>query len=120
MQKISPLRAGIEALNKFKKNDNIKQNSAVTNPFAGAFKGKVLQMDVFENSNKLNLKQNTFSFFKRTQDAVLEQYSAIKGNVISFGAKIKSFNPFKYSLSNLQKQPVGELKAMLKAELKGV
>ncbi len=56
MEKISPLRAGLNAINntfktnKAEKTNNTRQNSS--NPFGISFKGTLLQMDVFESSAK--------------------------------------------------------------------
>ena len=62
MQKISPLRASIEALNKFKTNTNTN----FTSPIGLNFKGAVVQMDVFEgtktNFSVKNYIKNIFSF----------------------------------------------------------
>ena len=59
MQKISPLRSSIEAFNKFKalradKAKKAETNKATqTNPFGITFKGTVIQMDVFEKTDKM-------------------------------------------------------------------
>lgn len=114
--KISPLRAGLEAFNKLKNNE-IK-NTTITNPFS--FKSKAIQFDVFELSNSTN-KLNEF-LSKR-----LGIINNLKEGAISFMGKARDvlntkieLHPFKYSVANLEKQPVSELKAMLKAELKGI
>lgn len=124
--KISPLRAGIEALNKLKNNKETVSPSS--NPFASAFRGKVIQMDVFESANPVtNFRENISNFFKNTSLKINTGYSNLKENMVSFMGKAQKvlntkidFNPLKYSASNLQKQPVSELKAMLINELKGV
>ena len=59
MQKISPLRSSIEAFNKFKalranKTDKAQktEQQTQTNPFGITFKGNMIQMDVFEKTEK--------------------------------------------------------------------
>ena len=57
MQKISPLKASLEAFNRFKtqrKESRINSdlNKMNTNPFGITFKGTILQMDVFESAHK--------------------------------------------------------------------
>lgn len=105
MQKISPLRAGLDAFNRFKaarlqgKTDKLNNtNTNSTNPFGISFKGTVMQMDVFESSAKkeeatsnpikdgLN-KVNKFVASART--ATMNKFEAFKKNAISFGNKIK-------------------------------
>lgn len=105
MQKISPLRAGLDAFNRFKatrlqgKTDKLNNtNSNSTNPFGISFKGTVMQMDVFESSAKkedvasnpikdgLN-KVNKFVASART--ATMNKFEAFKKNAVSFGNKIK-------------------------------
>ena len=65
MQKISPLRASIEAFNKFKASRTNKTEKAEkttqqaqTNPFGITFRGTVIQMDVFEKTNKTEKAEN--------------------------------------------------------------
>lgn len=143
MQKISPLRSSIEAINKlkaFKSNtaDKIQNSAHATNPFGLSFKGTVVQMDVFEKAKKANntpsLKENLVQIWNNTA----EKFSSIKDNTVAFSGKVKEnaliagkkiqdfanqkveFNFFKYNVSNLQKRPVSELKAMLSTELKGI
>lgn len=154
MQKISPLRSSIEAFNKFKalragKNNETKKadNTASTNPFGISFKGAVIQMDVFEKTDKTNSNtagnsikeklQNTGKLLTSAWVGTINKFSSIKTNVIAFGNKIKEntiaftnkvqeiankevdLNIFKYNVSNLQNQPVGELRTMLEKELQG-
>ncbi len=145
MQKISPLRSSIEAFNKFKSLRKDKtQKSPSTNPFGIAFKGTVIQMDVFENSNSAVKENSVSEKFKNTGKllasawvSTLNKFSSIKTNAIAFGNKLKDnsiqlykkaqelantkieFDVFKYNVSNLQKQPVGVLRSMLCEELKG-
>lgn len=159
MQKISPLRSSIEAFNKFKamragkkeKTEATKANEATsTNPFGITFRGTVIQMDVFEKTNKTDetttttspsLKErlhNTGKLLASAWVGTINKISSIKTNAIAFGNKIKestiaaakkiqeignrevTFDLFKYNVSNLQKQPVGELKSLLANELQGV
>ena len=156
MQKISPLRSSIEAFNKFKalranKTQETKANQAQsTNPFGITFKGTVIQMDVFEKTNKtkeakaengISLKermQNTGKLLASAWVGTINKFSSLKTNAIAFGNKIKDntiaaakkiqefgnrkveFDVFKYNVSRLQNQPVSELKYMLTNELQGV
>ena len=154
MQKISPLRSSIEAFNKFKalranKTDKVqKENQAVqTNPFGITFKGTVIQMDVFEKTEKADkamspsLKerlQNTGKLLASAWVGTINKFSSFKTNAIAFGNKIKDntiafgnklkelgntkveFDVFKYNVSRLQNQPVSELKSLLATELQGV
>lgn len=156
MQKISPLRSSIEAFNKFKalranKTQEAKTNQAQsTNPFGITFKGTVIQMDVFEKTNKvkeakaengISLKermQNTGKLLASAWVGTINKFSSLKTNAIAFGNKIKDntiaaakkihefgnrkveFDVFKYNVSRLQNQPVSELKSMLTNELQGV
>lgn len=159
MQKISPLRSSIEAFNKFKamranktnKNETTKANEATsTNPFGITFRGTVIQMDVFEKTDKTgantgnsatSLKeklQNTGKLLASAWVGTINKISSLKTNAIAFGNKIKettvstvnkireiankeiTFDMFKYNVSNLQKQPVSELKSLLSNELQGV
>lgn len=152
MQKISPLRSSIEAFNKFKAlraNKAKEEKAAQTNPFGITFKGTVIQMDVFEKTNKTNetsaqatsIKEKMQSTGKLLASAwvgTINKFSSLKANAIAFGNKIKDntvaaakkiqeigntkveLNPFKYSVSRLQNQPVSDLKSMLSNELQGV
>ncbi len=151
MQKISPLRSSIEAFNKFKaaklNKTNANQNAASTNPFGIAFKGTVIQMDVFEKAENKSeamspsLKQRLQSTGKLLLSAwvgTINKFKNLKVNAIAFGNKIKEnsmnainkvreiwnqkveFDFFKYNVSNLKNKPVNELEVLLKAELQGV
>ncbi len=158
MQKISPLRSSIEAFNKFKamrankanKNETTKANeTASTNPFGITFRGTVIQMDVFEKTDKTgtsagsttSLKeklQNTGKLLASAWVGTINKISSLKTNAIAFGNKIKdttvstvnkireiankevTFDVFKYNVSNLQKRPVSELRSLLSSELQGV
>lgn len=159
MQKISPLRSSIEAFNRFKamragktnKNEATKANEASsTNPFGITFRGTVIQMDVFEKTDKTDktaggssatLKeklQNTGKLLASAWVGTINKISSLKTNVVAFGNKIKdttistvkkikeiadteiTFDVFKYNVANLQKQPVGELRSLLSNELQGV
>lgn len=65
MERISPLRASLDAFNKFK---NLRKETKIgtsadkvnTNPFGITFKGTILQMDVFESAKKIAPKGNIF------------------------------------------------------------
>ena len=153
MQKISPLRSSIEAFNKFKAlrankaQKTEKTNAVQTNPFGITFKGTVIQMDVFEKTEKADkamspsLKerlQNTGKLLASAWVGTINKFSSFKTNAIAFGNKLKDntiafghklkeigntkveFDIFKYNVSRLQNQPVSELKAMLSNELQGV
>ena len=156
MQKISPLRTSIEAFNKFKasrankaqKTEKTTQQ-AQTNPFGITFRGTVIQMDVFEKTNKtekaenagLSVKerlQNTGKLLASAWVGTINKFSSLKTNAIAFGNKLKDntvafgkklyeigntkveFDVFKYNVSRLQNKPVSELKDMLSYELQGV
>ena len=154
MQKISPLRSSIEAFNKFKalranKTDKTQKsdNAVQTNPFGITFKGNIIQMDVFEKTEKTekamspSLKerlQNTGKLLASAWVGTINKFSSFKTNAIAFGNKLKDstiafgkklheigntkveFDAFKYSVSRLQNQPVSELKSLLANELQGV
>ena len=157
MQKISPLRSSIEAFNKFKalranktdKANKAEQAANSTNPFGITFKGTVIQMDVFEKTEKAektasatpSLKermQNTGKLLASAWVGTINKFSSLKTNAIAFGNKIKDntiaaakkiyeigntpieFDVFKYNVSRLQTQPVSDLKSMLSNELQGV
>lgn len=146
MQKISPLRAGLDAFNRFKaarlENAKVeKTNSNSSNPFGVSFKGAVVQMDVFESTSKKEApatnpikdglsKVNKFVASART--ATMNKFDSLKKNAISFGSKIKesvkntydklastevNFDFLRNTTSSLQKRPVGELEGMFKNEL---
>ncbi len=107
MQKISPLRAGLDAFNRFKaqrlqKKENAitqkMENSNSTNPFGISFKGTVIQMDVFESSkdktsNATNPIQNGLDkvnkFVASARVATMNKIDRIKQGAISFGSKVK-------------------------------
>ena len=156
MQKISPLKSSIEAFNKFRasranKNTNTETKNdgvAQTNPFGITFRGTVIQMDVFEKTDKTDtttmspsLKErlnNTGKLLASAWVGTINKISSLKTNVIAFGNNLKTstiefakkvqeigskevdFDIFKYNVSRLQNQPVDELKTMLSAELQGV
>ena len=157
MQKISPLRSSIEAFNKFKalranKTDKAQktEQKAQTNPFGITFKGNMIQMDVFEKTEKAeksekavspSLKerlQNTGKLLASAWVGTINKFSSIKTNAIAFGNKVKDnaiafgnkvkeigntkveFDVFKYNVSRLQNLPVSELKSLLATELQGV
>ena len=110
MQKISPLRSSIEAFNKFKalranrtqqseKTNN--ETTTQTNPFGITFKGNIIQMDVFEKTNKTEKTgENTANTFKEKMQntgkllasawvGTINKFSSLKANAIAFGNKIK-------------------------------
>ena len=105
MQKISPLRAGLDAFNRFKTarlqktNENkIGSNSNSTNPFGISFKGNVLQMDVFDSSTKTSagstnpIKEslnNVNKFVASARVATMNKIESIKQGAISFGSRVK-------------------------------
>ncbi len=82
--------------------------------------------------------QNTGKLLASAWVGTINKFSSLKTNVIAFGNKIKDstiaagkklqeignmqveLNPFKYSVSRLQNQPVSELRTMLTNELQGV
>lgn len=146
MQKISPLRAGLDAFNRFKaarlENAKVeKTNSNSSNPFGVSFKGTVMQMDVFESTSKKEApainpikdgldKVNKFVASART--ATMNKFDSLRKNAISFGNKIKesvkstydklattevNFDFLRNTTTSLQKRPVGELEDMFKNEL---
>ena len=154
MQKISPLRSSIEAFNKFKalranKAEKTEKTNAAaqTNPFGITFKGNIIQMDVFEKTQKADkamspsLKerlQNTGKLLASAWVGTINKFSSFKTNAIAFGNKLKDntiafghklkeigntpieFDVFKYNVSRLQNKPVSELKSLLANELQGV
>jgi len=155
MQKISPLKSSIEAFNKFRasrankteKTEKTNQK-ALTNPFGITFKGNIIQMDVFEKTQKADSTKATTTFKEKMQNTgkllasawvgTINKFSSLKTNAIAFGNKLKAntiaaakkiqeigntkieFDVLKYNVSRLQNQPVSELKAMLANELQGV
>ena len=126
------------------------EHKAQTNPFGITFKGNMIQMDVFEKTEKADkaekaaspsLKerlQNTGKLLASAWVGTINKFSSLKTNAIAFGNKIKDntvavakklyeigntpieFDVFKYNVSRLQNQPVGELKSLLANELQGV
>ena len=155
MQKISPLRSSIEAFNKFRlarkasnETKQLQETKVQTNPFGITFKGTVIQMDVFDKTEKAESTQKTNSFKEKMQNTgkllasawvgTINKFSSLKTNAIAFGNKLKDttvayakkayeianapieFDVFKYNVSNLQNKPVSELKSMLANELQGV
>ena len=103
MQKISPLRAGLDAFNRFKaqrlqkSNEAKAENTNSTNPFGISFKGNVLQMDVFDSSTKKSSAANPIQegldkvnkFVASARVATMNKFESIKQNAISFGSKLK-------------------------------
>jgi hypothetical protein len=134
MQKISPLRASLDAFNKFKANraKNINQDIAHTNPFGITFKGTVLQMDVFDSPKKENVQNNVVKekmaqagkLLSSAWTSTLDRANGVRQSLVSFGSKIKTnakdvmdkltkteinFDFMKYNVSSLSKRPVSEL-----------
>lgn len=151
MQKISPLRAGLDAFNRFKasriqannteKTEKTTNNS--TNPFGISFKGKILQSDVFQSSDKgttvtnpiCQAMDNVNKFVAGARATAMNKIESIKQGAISFGNRVKetvsstynklattevNFDFFKNSTASMQKRPVSELEGMFKAELENL
>lgn len=96
--------------------------------------------DAAKSNTSLKEKmENTGKLLASAWAGTINKFSSIKANAIAFGNKIKDStiaaakkiqefgnkevtfsNPFKYTVGNLQKQPVSELKSMLSSELQGV
>ncbi len=145
MQKISPLRASLDAFNKFKASraKNINQDIAHTNPFGITFKGTVLQMDVFDSPKKESIQNNALKekmaqagkLLSSAWTSTLDKAAGARESLVSFGSKVKTgvkdmvdkltktevnFDFMKYNVSNLTKRPVSELGDMLKDEISGL
>lgn len=149
MQKISPLRASLEAFNKFKAQRSSNKTEAQkvhSNPFGITFKGTVLQMDVFDSNtikkvDKISeFKEKISNVSKLTASAwvaTINKFSNAKNSAISFGSKLKqdtvdfidklnktkvefNFDFMTNSVGNLQKRPIGTLEEMFKTELKAL
>ncbi len=80
--------------------------------------GKLLASAWVGTMNKFSsLKTNAIAFGNRVKDSVVSAGRKIQ----EFGnTEVKFSNPFKYNVSYLQNQPVGELRTMLTNELQGV
>lgn len=102
MERISPLRASLDAFNKFKKLRNETKigtdaDKVNTNPFGITFKGTILQMDVFESAKKIAPKTNIFQdkikdISKLTASAwtaTLNKVDSFKTTVTDFARNIK-------------------------------
>ncbi len=155
MQKISPLRSSIEAFNKFRlarkasgNAQQLQETKVQTNPFGITFKGTVIQMDVFDKTEKVKSTEKTNALKEKMQNTgkllasawvgTINKFSSLKTNVIAFGNKLKDttvayakkayeianapieLNVFKYNVSSLQNRSVDELRSMLASELQGV
>ena len=88
MQKISPLRSSIEAFNKFKalranKADKAQktENTVQTNPFGITFKGNMIQMDVFEKTQKADKAIDSLKKMQVTKVKVKRNNSLIIVNI---------------------------------------
>ena len=141
MQKISPLRAGLDAFNRFKASrlqntkapkteNNSAQNS--TNPFGITFKGTMIQMDVFDSSTKKESAKNPVQqgldsinkFVASARAATMNKFESIKQGAISFGNKIKENVTVEVApttkeelvdiINNMSEEDKKELKEMLK------
>ena len=104
MQKISPLRASLDAFNKFREaRGTSKSDEAAkvhSNPFGITFKGTVLQMDVFEAKDPIKkadplgfgaIQEKMQNVSKLTASAwvsTINKFSDAKNSVISFCGKI--------------------------------
>jgi len=134
--------------NKTSKAETKADAAAQTNPFGITFRGTVIQMDVFEKSETKDTATTSSSLKERLQNTgkllasawvgTINKISSLKTNVIAFGNKLKDstvafvkkvneignrevdLDIFKYNVSRLQNQPVGELRTMLATELQGV
>ncbi len=106
MEKISPLRASLDAFNKFRANRTAPKNDEAakvhSNPFGITFKGTVLQMDVFDSSTKKTGEQGSLGFgaiqeklqnvSKLTASAwvsTINKFSDARNSVVSFCGKVK-------------------------------
>ena len=150
MQKISPLKASLEAFNRFKtqrKESRINSdlNKMNTNPFGITFKGTILQMDVFETAQKAAKKdiigegiQRISKFTASAWTASINKIDNFKNTIKSYALSIRDnskeffgkisevmnreieFDFSKYSVRNLQKRPISELSELLKGEIKAL
>lgn len=105
MQKISPLRASLDAFNKFREARGASKSDEAakvhSNPFGITFKGTVLQMDVFETNTPVKkadplgfnaIQEKMQNVSKLTASAwvsTINKFSDAKNSVISFCGKIK-------------------------------
>ncbi|MBR2385874.1 hypothetical protein IKA92_01085 [bacterium] len=150
MQKISPLKASLEAFNRFKtqrKESRINSdlNKMNTNPFGITFKGTILQMDVFESAHKAAKKDILGDGIQRISKWTASAWTASINKIDNFRNTIKAyaislkdntkeifgrisevmnkeieFDFSKYSVRNLQKRPISELSELLKGEIKAL
>ena len=140
MLKISPIKSGLEAFQKFKADRiKVKNNINSTNPFGITFKGTVLQMDVFESAKtKENNIAEKFAqagkFLSSAWAGTINRFSTMRDNIISFTGRIKDdtkafidrlnqpikFDFITYNVSNLEKRPVNELRDMMNNEIKAL
>ncbi len=105
MQKISPLRASLDAFNKFRESRGASKSDEAakvhSNPFGITFKGTVLQMDVFESASPVKkadplglsaIQEKMQNVSKLTASAwvsTINKFSDAKNSVISFCGGIK-------------------------------
>ena len=150
MQKISPLKASLEAFNRFKtqrKESRINSdlNKMNTNPFGITFRGTILQMDVFESVNKTARRDVFGEGVQRISKWTASAWSATINKIDNFRNTIKSYaislrdntkemfgrvsevlnkeinlDFSRYSVRNLQKRPISELSEMLAGEIKAL
>lgn len=150
MQKISPLKASLEAFNRFKtqrKESRINSdlNKMNTNPFGITFRGTILQMDVFESVNKTARKDIFGDHIQKISKWTASAWSATINKIDTFKNTIKSYalslkdntkemfgkvsevlnkeinlDFSKYSVRNLQKRPISELSELLIGEIKAL
>ena len=97
MERISPLRASLDAFNKFK---NLRKETKIgtcadkvnTNPFGITFKGTILQMDVFESAKKIAPKTNIFQDkIKDISKLTASAWTATLNKVDNFKTTIREF-----------------------------
>ena len=143
---ISPIKASLEAFAKFRagREQNLDNNGRHTNPFGITFKGAVLQMDVFNSSQKAEKSKENPLKEKMAQAGKLvssmwlgatNKVAGFKDSIISFGKKVQTgtkefcnklantnveFDFVKYNVNNLAKRPISELGDMFKKELEAL
>ena len=97
MERVSPLRASLDAFNKFK---NLRKETKIgtnadkvnTNPFGITFKGTILQMDVFESAKKIAPKTNIFQDkIKDISKLTASAWTATLNKVDNFKTTVREF-----------------------------
>ena len=149
-KEISPLKASLEAFNRFKtqrKESRINSdlNKMNTNPFGITFKGTILQMDVFETANKTARSDVFQEGIQKISKWTASAWSASINKIDTFKNTIKSYalslrdntkevfgkisevmnkeitlDFSRYSVRNLQKRPISELSELLIGEIKAL